>query len=58
MKTYCQFSEDLAKRRADAIRRSREQLASHRQSQRQSSADAEERRRLKDEIKRELKSEQ
>ena len=57
MKTYYQFSEDLAKRRADAIRRSREQLASHRQSQRQSLSDAEKHRRLKDEIKRELKNE-
>lgn len=63
MKTFQQFNEDIEKRRQELRQRSREQMQRFKEksrtsveSQRQRAAEVEDRRRLKDEIKRELRS--
>ena len=64
MKTYQQFSEDIEHRRQELRQRSREQMLKFKEksrdyasAQRQRAAENEDRRRLKDEIKRELRDE-
>jgi hypothetical protein len=64
MKTYQQFSEDIEARRKQLRQRSREQMQKFKEksrasadAQRQKAEDAGERKRLKDEIKRELRDE-
>ena len=62
MKTYHQFSEDIEQRRIELRQRSRDQMQRFKDkskasvdAQRQITSDADNRKRLKDEIKRELK---
>jgi len=62
MKTYHQFSEDIEQRRIELQQRSRDQMQRFKEkskasvdAQRQRTYDADNRKRLKDEIKRELK---
>jgi len=62
VKTYHQFSEDIEQRRIELRQRSRDQMQRFKEksrssvdSQRQRTFDADNRKRLKDEIKRELK---
>ena len=64
MKTYHQFSEDIEQRRIELRQRSRDQMQRFKEksrasvdSQRQRTSDADNRKRLKDEIKRELRDE-
>ena len=64
MKTYHQFSEDIEQRRIELRQRSRDQMQRFKEkskasadAQRQRTSDAYDRKRLKDEIKRELKDE-
>lgn len=63
MKTYYQFNEDIEQRRQELRQRQREQMQKFKEkskasaeSQRQRAAEIEDRRRLKDEIKSELRS--
>ncbi len=62
MKTYHQFSEDIEQRRIELRQRSRDQMQRFKEksktsvdAQRQRTFDADNRKRLKDEIKRELR---
>ena len=62
MKTYHQFSEDIEQRRIKLRQRSRDQMQRFKDkskafvvAQRQRTSDADNRKRLKDEIKRELR---
>jgi len=62
VKTYHQFSEDIEQRRIELRQRSRDQMQRFKEksrssvdAQRQRTSDADNRKRLKDEIKRELK---
>jgi len=62
MKTYHQFSEDIEQRRIELRQRSRDQMQRFKEksrasvdAQRQRTSDADNRKRLKDEIKRELR---
>ena len=62
MKTYHQFSEDIEQRRVELQQRSRDQMQRFKEkskssvdAQRQRISDADNRKRLKDEIKRELR---
>ena len=64
MKTYHQFSEDIEQRRIELQQMSRDQMQRFKEksktsvdAQRQRTSDADNRKRLKDEIKRELKDE-
>ena len=60
MKTFQQFNEDIEQRRKELRQRSREQMQRFKASaeiQRQRAAEIEDRRRLKDEIKSELRGE-
>lgn len=64
MKTYHQFSEDIDQRRQDLRQKSRDQMQRFKEkskssmdAQIQRASDSNERKRLKDEIKRELRSE-
>ena len=64
MKTYHQFSEDIEQRRIELQQRSRDQMQSFKEksktsvdAQRQRTSDADNRKRMKDEIKRELRDE-
>ena len=64
MKTYHQFSEDIEQRRIELLQRSRDQMQRFKEksktsvdAQRQRTSDADNRKRLKDEIKRELRDE-
>jgi len=62
VKTYHQFSEDIEQRRIELRQRSRDQMQRFKEksktsvdAQRQRTSDADNRKRLKDEIKRELR---
>jgi hypothetical protein len=62
VKTYHQFSEDIEQRRIELRQRSRDQMQRFKEksrasvdAQRQKTSDADNRKRLKDEIKRELR---
>ena len=62
MKTYHQFSEDIEQRRIELRQRSRDQMQRFKEksrasvdAQRQRTSDADNRKKLKDEIKRELR---
>ena len=64
MKTYHQFFEDIEQRRKELLQRSRDQMQRFKEksktsvdAQRQRTSDADNRKRLKDEIKRELRDE-
>ena len=64
MKTYHQFSEDIEQRRIELRQRSRDQMQRFKEkskssadSQRQRISDADDRKKLKGEIKRELRDE-
>ncbi len=64
MKTYHQFFEDIEQRRKELLQRSRDQMQRFKEksrtsadAQRQRTFDADNRKRLKDEIKRELRDE-
>jgi len=64
MKTYHQFSEDIEQRRKELLQRSRDQMQRFKEksrtsadAQRQRISDADNRKRMKDEIKRELRGE-
>ncbi len=64
MKTYHQFSEDIEQRRIELRQRSRDQMQRFKEksktsvdAQRQRTFDVDNRKRLKDEIKRELRDE-
>ena len=64
MKTYHQFSEDIDQRRQDLRQKSRDQMQRFKEkskssidAQIQRTSDSNDRKRLKDEIKRELRSE-
>ena len=64
MKTYHQFSEDIEQRRIELRQRSRDQMQRFKEkskssvdAQRQRISDADNRKRMKDEIKRELRDE-
>jgi len=64
MKTYQQFSEDIEQRRQELRQRSKDQMQKFKEkskasvdAQRQRAADIADRKRLKDEIKRELRDE-
>lgn len=64
MKTYHQFSEDIEQRRIELQQRSRDQMQRFKEkskayvdAQRQRTSDADDRKKLKDEIKRELRDE-
>ena len=64
MKTYHQFSEDIEQRRIELQQRSRDQMQRFKEksktsvdAQRQRTSDADNLKRLKDEIKRELRDE-
>ena len=64
MKTYHQFSEDIEQRRIELRQRSRDQMQKYKEkskssadSQRRKKADADYLKKLKDEIKRELRDE-
>ena len=64
MKTYHQFSEDIDQRRQDLRQKSRDQMQRFKEkskssidAQIQRASDSNDRKRLKDEIKRELRSE-
>jgi hypothetical protein len=64
MKTYHQFSEDIEQRRKELLQRSRDQQQRFKEksrtsadAQRQRTSDADNRKRMKDEIKRELRDE-
>lgn len=62
MKTYHQFSEDIEQRRIELQQRSRDQMQRFKEkskayvdAQRQRTSDADDRKKFKDEIKRELR---
>jgi hypothetical protein len=64
MKTYHQFSEDIEKRRIELRQRSRDQMQRFKEkskasvdAQKQRTSEIEDRKRIKDEIKRELRNE-
>ena len=64
MKTYHQFSEDIEQRRIELRQRSRDQMQRFKEkskasvdAQRQRTSDADDRKKLKGEIKRELRDE-
>ena len=64
MKTYHQFSEDIEQRRKELLQRSRDQMQRFKEkskasvdAQRQRTSDADDRKKLKGEIKRELRDE-
>ena len=64
MKTYHQFSEDIEQRRIELRQSSRDQMQRFKEksktsvdAQRQRTSDADNRKRMKDEIKRELRDE-
>ena len=64
MKTYHQFSEDIEQRRIELRQRSRDQMQRFKEkskasvdAQKQRTSEIEDRKRIKDEIKRELRNE-
>ena len=64
MKTYHQFFEDIEQRRKELLQRSRDQMQRFKEkskasvdAQRQRTSDADDRKKLKSEIKRELRDE-